>query len=116
MFFEYLKTSQYQDSLEIESIGNCFIQSINDEAGSWILNIKTDLGSSTVIQAGPINIDFDEVSSNVYISKSTFEYSEKKLYKIISEFINNPKRIITGVELIDKDTCEKILDKIKNSI
>ena len=92
MFFEYLKTTQYQDSIDIESIGNCCLQTINDEADSWVLLITTELGYTTVIQAGPINLDFDEVSQNVYILKQSFEYNEKRIYKLISEFINNPKK------------------------
>ena len=116
MFFEYLKTSQYQDSIEIESVGNCALQAINDEADSWILLINTELGSSIVIQAGPINLDFDEIGDNVYISRSKFEYNEKRLYKIIFDFINNPKKIITSVEIIDKDLCKNILKKLTNSL
>lgn len=116
MFFEYLKTTQYQDSIDIDSIGNCYLQTINDEADSWVLLINTELGSTTIIQAGPINLDFDEVSKNVYILKQSFEYNEKKLYKIISEFINNPKRTITCVEIIDKDFAKNILDKIAKSL
>lgn len=116
MLFEYLKTAQYQDSIDIETVGNCALQSINDEADSWVLLISTDLGFCTVTQAGPINLDFDEVSSNIYILKSSFEYNEKRLFKTISEFINHPKRSITTVEEIDKETCKEIIRKIANSV
>lgn len=116
MFFEYLKTSQYQDSVDIESIGNCYLQSVNDSADSWILSVETNLGYSTVTQAGPINLDFDTPGSSLYISKQSFDYNEKKLYKIISDFINYPKRLITNVEIIDKETYKNILEKILNSM
>ena len=112
MYFDYLKTSQYTDSIEIESVGNCIIQSINDEADSWVLKIKTELGFTYVLQAGPINLDFEKPGNSIFISKSSFEYNEKKLYKIIHDFINNPKHVITCVEIIDEDIFKNILNKI----
>ena len=116
MFFEYLKTSQYQDSIEIEDIGNCILMSLNDVADCWVLFISTELGYCSVVQAGPMNIDLDEVSPNVYLSKISFEYNEKRIHKIIHEFINNPKRIITSVQEIPEDECKLIIKKICNSI
>ena len=115
MFFEYLKTSQYMDSIEIDTIGNCTLQAINDVANCWVLLISTELGSCKIIQAGPIDLDFDEVAPNVYISRETFEYNEKRLHKIINDFINNPKRNITTVELIEPDTGKILLKKITDS-
>ena len=116
MYFDYLKTSQYQDSIEIESIGNCTVQALNDEADCWVLIVHTVLGWTTVIQAGPINLDFDEVRPNTYISRNSFEYNEKKLYKIIHDFMNNPKRTITSVEIIDEKLGRNIFEKILNSL
>lgn len=116
MFFEYLKTTQFQDSIDIESIGNVCLQSINDMADCWVLLIHTIMGESEVIQAGPINLDFDSVSPNVFISRTKFDYNEKKLHKIIYDFMNNPKHIITCVEIIDDDIGKKILKKITDSL
>lgn len=115
MFFEYLKTAQYLDSIEIESIGNCTLQAINDIANCWVLLISTELGNSTVIEAGPIDLDFDEVAPSVYISRTQFEYNEKRLHKSIHDFINNPKRNITTVELIEQDIGKTLLKKITDS-
>lgn len=116
MFFEYLKTSQYQDSIEIEDIGNCILMSLNDVADCWVLFISTKLGYCFVVQAGPVNLDFDEVSQNVYLSKNSFEYNEKRIHKIIHEFINNPKRTITSVQEIQEDEYKSIIKKICDSI
>ena len=115
MFFEYLKTSQYMDSIEIDSIGNCTLQAVNDTADCWVLLISTELGSCKVLQAGPINLDFEEVSPNCYVSKSSFEYNEKRLHKIINDFINNPRYNITSVEIIEPDIGKTLLKKITNS-
>lgn len=116
MYFDYLKTTQYMDSIEVESVGNCILQTINDEADCWVLFISTDLGFSTIIQAGPMNLDFDKPNLNCYISKNSFEYNEKKLYKIINDFINHPKHNITCVEIIDEEIFNDIFQKMLTSI
>ena len=113
MFFQYLKTETYTDSVDIEDIGNCSIVANNDSAEEWFLNIKTKLGWSECVVFGPLSIDDDNLGYNFYYLCNKFEYNEKRLYKTINDFINNSKKQITQIQIINAEDFNMKLSKIK---
>lgn len=112
MFFQYLKTETYMDSIDLEDIGNCCLVINNDECEEWYLKIKTSLGWSECIIFGPLTIDDDGLGYNFYYSYNKFEYNEKRLYKTINDFINNPKKQITQARIIEENDFNTKLNKI----
>ena len=114
MTFEYFKVETAMDSVDIEDIGNVCLRCSNDDALEWYLKIKTELGWCYVTQYGPLRIDSNHLDTAFYFSFQPFEYSEKKLYKTINDFLNNPKRTITVVEIIDIETFIDRLEGIEN--
>ena len=113
MLFNYLKTETYMDSIDIDDTGNCILQVFNDDGREWILSIETKLGWSKIKTFGPFTIDSNQMDNNFYYSVNEFEYKEKKIYHIIDEFINNPKKQITQIFIIDEDTFNDKLSSIK---
>lgn len=107
--FEYLYLTQSNDSIEIEDIGNCAILANNDMGQTWVFIIKTLLGFSYIIEYGP----YYNYKLTDYLNSSfqKIEYSEFKIKKKIDKFLNDPRRMITQVQLIDEDEA---LNKIDN--
>lgn len=116
MNFNYLKTETYNDSIDIEHIGNCTIVVNNDEAEEWYIDIHTDYGWSKVRQFGPLDIDKGEVGNYFSFILNGFEYNEKRLYKVINDFLNNPKHAITQVEEISREDFENRLNALQSTI
>ena len=63
--FEYFYTQQAVGQLNIEDLGNCAIEAFNDEGSHYYLVIKTQLGQSIVMEAGPFAIDISILEKSV---------------------------------------------------
>ena len=109
---EYFYQEMPTDSIELESAGNTYLQANNDSGDEWYLGIKTDLGWTTVKQYGPLTIDMDNIGYSFNYNYSKFEYNEKKLYKIIYDFLNDKRRLITQAQEIDADTFQERLENL----
>lgn len=112
MVFEYLKTEQFMDSIDIDDTGNCYLQAYNDEGFEWLLSIETDLGFSKIKEVGPFILDSNVLHSNFYYYQNYFEFKEKKINKVINDFINNPRKQITQIFIIDKETFNDKLSHV----
>ena len=103
MTFEYLKVEEYKDSIDIEDIGNCTINIINDDGKEWYLSISTELGWSEIKTFGPLTVDINTLGYSFAYTYNKIEYDSKKLFKIIDKFINDDKKVITEVIELSKD-------------
>lgn len=112
MNFEYLFIESPQASIEIEDIGNTTIQAFNDEGKEYLLDISTEYGKTRIITFGGFLVDFEELE-NLSFNTYRINYDSKKLYKMISDFIN--KNDITQVFEITKDEFNNLLkEKMEN--
>jgi hypothetical protein len=109
MTFEYLKVEQHLDCIDIEDLGNFCLNVLNDSGEEWYMRAKCDLGWVTIDQYGPLLADIDNLQYYFTYSYMKFEYSEKKLYKIVKDFLNNDKRNITQAFLIEEEDFENRL-------
>ena len=116
MNFSYLFVEQSQDSIDIENIGQVCLSVFNDEGAEYYLKIKTEYGWSKILQFGPIKSDFKELESGLYLSYSNIEYNEKRLYKIIDDFLNNDKRKVTQAFEISEDDFEEKLSYLTDHL
>lgn len=121
MEFPYYSESSFLDAIEINNIGDCAIEANNDDGMFWYLIIRTSLGWTQIIQYGPICPDIKLFPDKVNCSFERFEYNNKKVGKIIRDFLNSfkkPYSKITQAKLIDTDTalnsCRSIIDYAKN--
>ena len=113
MLFNYVRTLNYMDSIDIDDIGNCCIQAFNDYGLEWILKIETRLGWSTTKIFGPFEVNNNSMSDSFMYAKSACEFNHKKIYKKIDDFINDSKKEITQVFLIEDDIY---LEKLNNIV
>lgn len=118
MTFEYFYTKQCMDTLEVEDIGNCTIQALNDDGLIWYMVIQTSLGWTKIFEYGPCAPDFNELPKAVNCNFSRIDFDEKKVYKRIDEFLNNSFRKITQAFIVEEDTawcdCKSIIEYMQD--
>jgi len=87
MVFEYqmVKTSLAQ--IEIDDIGNCCLLQRNSLGEESYLYIITEVGSTQVVQYGPIVPDMESLPQNVSYSYQRFDFNERRITKIIQQFV-----------------------------
>lgn len=103
MTFEYLKIEEYKDSIDIEDIGNCSINIINDDGKEWYLQTKTELGWTEIKTFGPLTVDMNTLDYSFSYTYNRLEYDSKKVFKIIDKFINDDRKTITEVIQVDEE-------------
>lgn len=115
MRFEYLGRQEFDESIDIENLGNIYLVAVDVQLGvEFYLSITTSLGQTEVKQFGPVAVDFNVVLSTYYqFSYQRFEYSETKIIKIIDKFVNPPKFTITQVVEISKEQFNERLKNLK---
>ncbi|MBQ6632040.1 MAG: hypothetical protein IJH55_08070 [Romboutsia sp.] len=116
MIFDYLRTVQAMDTIDIVDIGNTCINAVNDDALEWYLLIETKSGWTRTTTFGPLKIDSNSLSTSFLYSFYEKEYAEKTISKTIETFINNPKYMITQVFEVDKEIAKERLNSIKKSL
>ena len=111
MTIEYYYTRQSTGFLDINNIGNCFIECFNDSGDSFLIWIKTVYGKTTILTQDFIEDDIEE--SNIQLK--TIPYNFDKIKKFIYSFINTPQYKITQAMELDISEEEKI-SKFENLI
>lgn len=112
MDFQYLKTETYMDSIDIEDPGNCYITVMNDDAKEWYLRTSTSLGWCDMQVFGPLTVDDDSLGYSFSLRYNRFEYNGKKVYKLINDFINDPKKTVTQAFVIEQDDYDNRLGDV----
>lgn len=102
MNFSYLCTRTFEDSIEIEDIGNCCIDALNDSGDEYYLIIETELGGSTITECGPFMADMGPNTGFFYFSHNYRPFKESSIKKVIDKFLNDERKEITQVFLTDK--------------
>lgn len=109
--FQYFYTQQATGTFEIEDLGNFAISCTNDIYHEYIMLVKTEYGVTKVITFGPNIIDQDTPNDTVDCKFQQFDFSQYKIEKMVDKFVNEAKRVITQVTVIDqKDALERIKD------
>ena len=92
MIFEYSQQSVFTADIEIEDIGNVCLKGTDQFLSEeYYLIIKTDDGITQVIEYGPRYPDLIISPNKVWYEYCKFEYSYRKINKIIDNFLNNTK-------------------------
>ena len=116
--FEYFYTQTAMGELEIEDIGNCVIEAVNDTGCFYYLCVQTTLGWTKITEYGPATPDFFELPKSVTCTFNRIEYDERKISNTVNLFLNNSKRNITQARVVDLETMltntKSILKYIEN--
>lgn len=112
--FNYVFVQQSQDSLTVGDIGNCFLETCNDSGERFFLVIRTSLGITRTAEYGPYADGIRCTSVSCVFNQ--FDYNEKKINKMIYNFLNNPGREITQAMELDKEEWDEIEEKLDNPL
>ena len=116
MIFDYLRTVQSLDTIDIEDIGNTCINAVNDDALEWFLILETKDGFTKTTSFGPLKVDSNKLSSYFNYEFFEKEFSDRSISKTIDKFINNPKHSITQVFEVDKKFAKERFSSIGKSL
>lgn len=101
-------------NIEIDDISNICLRAINSSNYEWYLLITTDLGITQIKEFGPCLIDSALTLNNFTYRYNEMDYIEGKICNRLDKFIQDPKRAITEVEVIDLDEFKnKLNEQIK---
>ena len=104
------------DTIDVIDIGNVCLNALNDYGQEWYLMINTELGWTTIKEFGPLLVDTDNIAPYFDYKMFQYEYSDKKIAKVIDKFINNQKRMITQVFEVSDSIVEERLNTSKKSL
>ena len=102
--FKYFYTMRPNDSIFVEDVSNITLNALNDLGQEWYIDVKTELGDTTITKFGPLIIDCAELGSTFRFETTKSQYNEKKIVADIDKYINSEKSAITQIFEIDKDT------------
>lgn len=112
--FEYSYVSTATGILEIDNPGQCAIRASNAFGEEYYMVIRTSLGTTYLFMYGPIIPDLELLPSKVICSVERFSYNDKRLQKIISTWLTDPKKAINKAEEVeDTEVFESCRDLIK---
>lgn len=100
MQFNFDKEVNFNNSIEIEDIGNFCIKCTNDNLQEWYLVCSTLHGKSYIFQFGPITPDIEELDS-FNVSFYSVDFTKPTLKKIIDQLINDKYKCIKYVDNIN---------------
>ncbi len=103
MQIDYFLETVVNGSLDIENISNCAIEANDDLGNFYYLIIRTKMGVSNILEFGPINVY--DITGTAYQKFKRAEINEKKLQRIIYDFLNNDLRKITQAQEISFETA-----------
>ena len=111
-----MRMVQALDTIDIPDIGNTCINAFNDFGLEWYLIIDTHQGWTRIKEFGPLLVDTDSIATYFDYTMYQYEYSDKKINKVIDKFINNNKRMITQVFEVPKEQAEERLEAAKKHL
>jgi hypothetical protein len=100
---EYMPTN----AIDLEDLGNFYLQAVDEDKGLYYyIMCRTSLGTSTIMQYGPVVPDIELLPSSYQCKLERIKYDINKMIKYINNWINDFKKHITSACIIDKETFE----------
>ena len=115
--FEYNEIITSTGMYEVSDVGNCCIKIVEQPSlKENYLYIKTELGSTTIIQFGPTIIDEEIVLDKFIFTIENFQYNEKRIIKTIDKFFKSLYNITEVNELQPQEFWSKLQGVIQKQI
>lgn len=116
MKFDYCISTTADAQLDILDMGNVCIEATNYKGEHYYLITKTDLGWTESLEYGPIIPEMQLLPTSVMCSYNRIEYSEYKLDKMITSFLNSGKRNIQHASVIECDDAKQFMRNLVECI
>lgn len=102
--YDYHMTKVFTDSVVVDDAGNCSLECTNEEGEFYYIKMQACEGFVYCMKFGPVCPDLDFLDGDYSFEYRKFKYSIKGVDKEIKGFINDPKKQITSVVVVDEDT------------
>ena len=120
MLFDYSENRTFNQTLQIDDIGNCAIHgegSFRDGKitlpGDYYMIVKTVMGKTTFIKWGPLMPDLELLPNTFKLEVKTAAYKEATIAKEIQSFINDGfKNIQEANEILPEEAIEFLPQEI----
>lgn len=97
-----------QNTIDIENVGNCCIQGIDEDSMFYYyLKIVTQMGNTEIFSYGPIIPDIDELPDIYSFTYQKMKYNDKRMIVFINKWLNDKFKHITTAEEIGESLFEK---------
>lgn len=107
--FDYNEIVTSTGMFEVSDIGSCCIKIVEQPSlKENYLYIRTELGTTTIIQFGPTIIDEDLVLDRFTLNIESFQYNEKRIVKTIDKFFKSLYNITEVNELEPQEFWSKL--------
>ena len=116
MTFDYLYTLSPTGSFDIPDIGNFTLSCTNDLGQEYFIIVRTTYGVTRVLTWGPKWMDMETACKNVTAYYQEFEFSASKLETLVDRYVNDAKKSITQVTVLDEFDIIKDLPDIRGYI
>lgn len=110
--FEYDFQFTVNSTLDVEEIGQCYLEASTDAGNFYYACVKTVMGRSVLLEFGPVC----EVPPATWMdsfftfNRSNIAFDERKISRFIDKFLNNTRLAITQAQEI---TEEVFLEKLE---
>lgn len=89
MEFDYVATRNFEETLIVQSMGNCCIKAKNIKNELFYLRVKSIMGMVYILKILHVDPQLDYLLDKFEVSFKSFKYSEKAIKKEISLFLNS---------------------------
>lgn len=113
--FKYYAEVNWIGELDIDHLGQCCIEAVNENGESSYLLVETRYGQTTVFSFGPI-VDTTYVPEKCNYNISRFEYAEGEISKKISDFLKGGKMRGEKIVQAREITRDEFLSRYINPI
>lgn len=102
MQIDYCFDMQALGALEVDDIGNCFVEANTDLNERYYFATITKYGLTRMVMYGPID-SVPELTLKYKVTYEKLDYDIRKLKKALYGMLNNPNYKITQAKIIGRD-------------
>ena len=116
MIFDYKKEEVFTKTVDVVDCGNFALRATNETGmHEYYIIVKTIMGKTAILRFGPIVPDLPILCADFELTHKIIEYKENSINKEISKYINDPKKEISEVNVIEDFEAYKMLPEISEA-
>ena len=112
MIIDYSVQKTFTQSLIIDDIGNFCIRCNSSAGYEYYMAVGTLMGKTEIIKFGPVIADLGEMETGFDLSYKKINFKEDSIQKEVNLYVNDGRKQIELIEIIDKDTFYSMIPPI----
>lgn len=116
--FEYNPQLVFMSQVEVEDIGNLYLRGTNNMGSEYYFLTRTIMGKTHILKFGPTIPDVELLLETFSTEYKKIDYKESTIKNEINKFINDSKKFITTIDILDLEEAincyPRIIEIYKN--